>query len=99
VTHRTDDVRGSRWAIGPESSHGAVDLESLTAGTTVSDDMVESVDELGPSTDFNSGIALFSADVVAWDITNAQLLVWAQSRRAPFVAVGPVEGRRYGDGP
>jgi hypothetical protein len=74
----TDEVVDSGTAVSVSATQGGPPLWSLTAGTTVSDDMVESVDELGPSTDFNSGIAFFYANVVAWDMVDAQLLVWAQ---------------------
>jgi hypothetical protein len=74
----TDDVVNTGTSVSVSVTQGGPSIWSLTAGTTVSQNMVESVDELGPSTDFNSGIAFFYANVVAWDVSGGQLLVWAQ---------------------
>jgi hypothetical protein len=60
------------------ATQGGLAIWSLTAGTTAGKDMVEVKDELGAATAFNSGIAFFFANVVAWDVGGARLLVWPQ---------------------
>ncbi|HEY6530747.1 MAG TPA: hypothetical protein VIY72_00485 [Acidimicrobiales bacterium] len=53
-------------------------LWSFTAGSTVSDDLVVSSTDLGTTTQFNTGIAFFFANVVGYDNAHGQLWIWPQ---------------------
>jgi len=72
------DVVDTGTQVQVAAPDGGPVLWNLTAGTTAGKDLVEAKDELGPATAFNSGIAFFFANVVAWDVANDRLLVWPQ---------------------
>ena len=67
-----DYAGGTAISVAP--SEGASPIWTFTTGSTASDDQVVANGDLG-DTAFNTGIAFFFANVVAYDMANGQILV------------------------
>ena len=70
------DVVMSGTAVAVAVTQGGSPLWSFTTGSTRSDDLVQTSTNLGSATAFNTGIAFFFADVVAYDPAHGLLHVW-----------------------
>jgi hypothetical protein len=76
----SDDVITSGSAVTVSPTAGGTPLWSFTAGSTASKDLVGASTSLGSTTMFNSGIAFFFANVVAYDNAHGTLWIWPQGQ-------------------
>lgn len=61
-----------------EKAGGTPTLWSFTTGTTPSSNVAAASTSLGTATQFNTGIAFFFANTVAYDNANGALWIWPQ---------------------